>query len=757
MKSQHWSFLARTGTGFLIIALLLLSMTAPAYGQDEVKIGVLANRGTEIALKEWQPTADYLSNKTGYSFVIVPLDSKNISAAVGQGEVDFVLTNPGNYVELEAGYKAARIATLQTLVHNEEYTVYGAVIFTKADRYDINELHDLESRSFMAVGEKNFGGWQMGLRELEENNIDIIDFSEIKFSGYPQDLVVYAVQRGEVDAGTVRTGILESMAQEGRINLSEFKVLNQQMHDDFPLLHSTRLYPEWVFAKVEHTSDKLAEHVGAALIEMPQNSAAAKAANIAGFAIPLNYQPVHELMKELRIGPYRAYEEITFGEAVKKYWYWIVLAIAAAVLLTFIKLNVELEQNVKKRTAELEKVNVELQREVTERKQAEKRIQHLNNTLGAIRNVNQLITREKDRERLVQKSCGLLVENRGWELAWILLVDKDQSYITAASAGVDEQFSILVEQMKRGNYPRCVRDTLIQGEPFIACDDVRKKHKECDLSNCPAGGGAFAARLEHEGKVYGTITVGVLPELVLDREERSLFQELVTDLSYALASIESEEERQRAEEALRDASLYTRSLIEVSLDPLVTISKDGKITDVNHATESVTGVSREKLIGSDFSDYFTEPEKAREGYQKVFEKGFVRDYPLAIRHVSGSTIDVLYNASVYNDAAGNAAGVFAAARDITARKKAEETLRKTEEKFRNVIENIFKFVPEGLVVLTDKLNLFRRNKAFEDLVRQYAVKLNYSEEELADILIEQIKTRLVSGEKSEIKISRKHK
>ena len=93
--------------------------------------------------------------------------------------------------------------------------------------------------------------------------------------------------------------------------------------------------------------------------------------------------------------------------------------------------------------------------------------------------------------------------------------------------------------------------------------------------------------------------------------------------------------------------------------------------------------------------------------------------------------------------------------DITERKQAEEMLRKTEAKFRTVIENIFKFVPEGLVVLTDKLNLFRCNQAFEDLIRQYAVTLNYSEAELTNLLMEQIKTKLVTGEKSEIRIRRK--
>jgi PAS domain S-box-containing protein len=142
-------------------------------------------------------------------------------------------------------------------------------------------------------------------------------------------------------------------------------------------------------------------------------------------------------------------------------------------------------------------------------------------------------------------------------------------------------------------------------------------------------------------------------------------------------------ERKKVGEELRIASLYARNLIETSLDPLVTISADGKITDVNKTTEQVTGVSREKLIGSDFSDYFTEPEKAREGYKQVFTQGFVRDYPLTIRHSSGHTTDVLYNASVYKNEAGEVQGVFAAARDITERKQAEEeTKKQLDELFR---------------------------------------------------------------------------
>ncbi len=142
-------------------------------------------------------------------------------------------------------------------------------------------------------------------------------------------------------------------------------------------------------------------------------------------------------------------------------------------------------------------------------------------------------------------------------------------------------------------------------------------------------------------------------------------------------------ERKRAEKQVRDVSFYSRSLLEASLDPLVTISAEGKITDVNQATELATGCSREELIGSDFSDYFTEPEKAKIGYKQVFNEGFVRDYPLAIKHKSGKITDVLYNATIYTNEAGEMQGVFAAARDITERKKAEEQAQEAAKKLKD--------------------------------------------------------------------------
>jgi len=162
----------------------------------------------------------------------------------------------------------------------------------------------------------------------------------------------------------------------------------------------------------------------------------------------------------------------------------------------------------------------------------------------------------------------------------------------------------------------------------------------------------------------------------------------------------------------RQAAQYSRSLIEASLDPLVTISADGKITDVNKGSIKVTGIPREKLIGTDFSEYFTEPQKAREGYKQVFDKGFVTDYPLTIRHQNGNLTDVLYNASVYKDAGGNVLGVFAAARDVTAQKKAEAEVAEQRVKQLERLSELERFQK---LTVGRELRMIELKKEIEDL------------------------------------------
>jgi PAS domain S-box-containing protein len=168
---------------------------------------------------------------------------------------------------------------------------------------------------------------------------------------------------------------------------------------------------------------------------------------------------------------------------------------------------------------------------------------------------------------------------------------------------------------------------------------------------------------------YGLFARTVQEKALLACQGYIIFNSVV---SLAVAAVVAQ--RRQADEELHASFRYARSLLESSLDPLLTISPQGRIMDVNKASELVTGLPREQLIGSNFSDHFTEPQKAETGYQKVLGEGQVRDYPLTISHLSGRTTDVLYNATVYRNEAGAVQGVFAAARDITKRKEAERRL-----------------------------------------------------------------------------------
>ncbi len=175
--------------------------------------------------------------------------------------------------------------------------------------------------------------------------------------------------------------------------------------------------------------------------------------------------------------------------------------------------------------------------------------------------------------------------------------------------------------------------------------------------------------------------------------------------------------RKLAEEEVKHAYAYNRNMIETSLDPLVTIAPDGKITDVNIATESVTGYPREKLIGTDFSDYFTDPEKAKEGYLKVLHKGSLKDYPLEIRHRYGHITPVIYNAAIYRDDHGEVIGIFAAARDVTERKQVEEALEEAKNQAEiyldlmgHDINNLNQVGMGYLELAMDTLNLDQKGK-----------------------------------------------
>ena len=184
------------------------------------------------------------------------------------------------------------------------------------------------------------------------------------------------------------------------------------------------------------------------------------------------------------------------------------------------------------------------------------------------------------------------------------------------------------------------------------------------------------------GAIGEEMAIELLKQGATDYVLKDRLSRLAQAVTRALQEVEERKERKHAEEEKREAALYARSLIETSLDPLIMINAYGKIMDVNKAAESVTGLSREILIGSDFVNYITDPQRARQAYLEVFEKGVIHDYQLGIRHVSGRVTEVIYNASLYRNEAGDIQGIFAAARDITERLDAEKKILANIEMLR---------------------------------------------------------------------------
>lgn len=318
-----------------IVCLLLIHNLAAA---DTIKIGLRALHGVARGLEQWQPTADYLSQQIpGHKFVVVPyVGLQQQMDAASEGDFDFVFNNPSSSIEMVIRYGVSPLVTLVNKRQGKPYTRFGSVIFTTADNQQINSISDLKGKSFIAISERAFGGWRVGWREMLKHDIDPYrDFSFLEFNGGIQEDVVHSVLNGNFDAGIVRTDMLERMAARGDIDLDSIKVINPQTVKDFPFFLSSELYPEWPFSKMKHTPNKLAQQVSLALLTMPKNHPAARAGNYVGWTVPEDYQPVHQLMKDLRVGPYENYGTPELAQLIKDNRAWVTSGLIFVIALVF--------------------------------------------------------------------------------------------------------------------------------------------------------------------------------------------------------------------------------------------------------------------------------------------------------------------------------------------------------------------------------------------------------------------------------------
>ncbi len=325
--------------------LILLCSTLPAAWQnaaaDEVKIGVLAKRGYEKSLEKWNATADYLNQTLPqHQFRVVPMKFDDIPVIVKNRLVDFVIVNPGIYVNRSVKYGVRRILTLiNELSADTSITKFGSVIFTQKGNQKIYALSDLANHRLAAVHHTSLGGWIMALREIRAAGIETWNLASLTFLG-THDAVVEAVLQKEADVGIVRTDTLERMAHEGKISLDQLRVIDPHTYNDFPYVVSTPLYPEWPFAQLPHTPQQLAKEVSIALLQLPPDHTAARQAHIKGWTIPENYQTVRDLLMLLELPPFDQALSQELTQSLKSYWYWYLPA--ALVLLFLVGMSVRI-------------------------------------------------------------------------------------------------------------------------------------------------------------------------------------------------------------------------------------------------------------------------------------------------------------------------------------------------------------------------------------------------------------------------------
>lgn len=330
MRPVH-SLLLRAG----LLISLIFGVTA-AQASDALRLGVFAFRPKPIMEARYQLLADYLAEKIGRPVQLRVLDHTEIESAVTGNQLDLLMTNPSHYLVVRS--KSAMVNVLATLVSREDgqdVASLGGVIITAADRSDINGLPDLQGKRIAAPGRSYLGGFQTQALELQDAGVALPTGEKLEALD-KHDKVIEAVVAGRVDAGFVRTGIIESMANEGKLNPARLRIINPQQLAGFPYRVSTRLYPEWPFVALPSVDNQTLRLLSAALFSLNPEHPAALAAKIGGFIPPADYTPVDQLARRLHLPPYDTLPEVTLADIWRQYRWPIVIGISAIFMIVLL-------------------------------------------------------------------------------------------------------------------------------------------------------------------------------------------------------------------------------------------------------------------------------------------------------------------------------------------------------------------------------------------------------------------------------------
>ncbi|MBE9525507.1 MAG: PhnD/SsuA/transferrin family substrate-binding protein [Proteobacteria bacterium] len=288
---------------------------------ESVTIGILAFRPKPEALAKWGQLSDALNRDIAeYHFKIKLMGYRELEQAVANCTIDFVLTNPGHYVLMHNQYGlSSPLATMVKNINGQPVSAFGGVIFTRSDNTSINQLQDITKHKIATVKTSSLGGYQMQAYEFLDNQLPVPHKSQLVLTGMPHDKVVRVVLNGQADVGFVRTGILESMQKEGKLDLKQIKILQKQNLSDFPYQSSTNLYPEWPFSALPHVDIHIKTTLLGYLLLLPHDGELAISMGLHGFDVSANYSSVEKMIRELRIPPFDFIPDISVRDILQIY------------------------------------------------------------------------------------------------------------------------------------------------------------------------------------------------------------------------------------------------------------------------------------------------------------------------------------------------------------------------------------------------------------------------------------------------------
>ncbi|MBE9466900.1 MAG: PAS domain S-box protein [Bacteroidetes bacterium] len=320
--------------------------------------------------------------------------------------------------------------------------------------------------------------------------------------------------------------------------------------------------------------------------------------------------------------------------------------------------------------------------DISQKKNSEKKIEHLNRVLFAIRDVNQLIIKINDPEELIKNACKNLFKNHSYCSLWIVLFDESHQNIIWAESGIGKKFTSLYDLLRNKKMPKYVEEALTQSKiiikqnPVVECTD-------CPLSKIYVGKSALTTRLEYEGVIYGIMSVSIPQDIVESDEEKKLFKNVAGDIAFALYRINLEKERKNAVEALKESEKRHRNLIETTSEGFLLIDADKNATDVNNSLCEMLGYSRNEIMEKTLLDFVDDENR------KIFEEQFSdslnslqRIYEVSLKKKNGNNFPTLFKATSLIDKDEKHTGSFAFITDLTLYKQAEKELMESEEKFK---------------------------------------------------------------------------